>query len=133
MKKIQAIILILLTLAYMRNPIQAAADLPDTDTLRVWVQEMKNAPRGPFARIRWFCNDGSILPPKPYACKNHGGGIQHGEWTDRVKQMRSGGYYIGNVLAAVDLNQISHAPGYSDLYNQILMEKFLVSADDGWI
>ena len=36
--------------------------------LQALVQELKEAPRGPFQRLRWFCNDGAVLPPKPYAC-----------------------------------------------------------------
>lgn len=133
MKRIHAVFFSLFILTFVSWPIHAATDLPDRETLQTWVKEMKTAPRGPFSRIRWFCEDESILPPKPYACKEHGGGVQHGEWTDRVKQMRAGGYYIGNVVAALDLEEITNAPGYSDLYNQILIEKFLVSADDGWI
>ncbi len=27
-----------------------------------WIAQMKSAERGPFARIRWFCKDGQILP-----------------------------------------------------------------------
>ena len=124
---------IVIFLFVLTTPFQVAADLPPRETLRQWIEEMKTSPRGPFSRIRWFCNDGSILPPKPYACKDHGGGVQHGEWTDRVKQLRGGGYYIANVLASLDLSQITSAPGYSDLYNQILIEKFLVAADNGWV
>jgi hypothetical protein len=47
--------------------------------------------------------------------------------------MRAGGYYIGNVLAGLDLSQITTGPGYSNLFNQILIEKFLIAVDDGWI
>ena len=112
---------------------QFAADLPSQQTLRQWVAEMKAASRGPFVRIRWFCNDGSVLAPKPYACRDHGGGVQHGEWTDRIKRLRAGGYYIANVLASLEPDQITNAPGYSDLYNQVIIEKFLITADDGWI
>ena len=112
---------------------QIAADLPPQEALRQWIAEMKTSSRGPFARIRWFCNDGSILPPKPYACKDHDGGVQHGEWTDRVKRLRAGGYYIANILASLDPSLITDTQGYSDLYNQILIEKFLIAADDGWI
>jgi hypothetical protein len=112
---------------------QVAADLPSRETLRQWVVEMKTSSRGPFARIRWFCNDGSILPPKPYACRDHEGGVQHGEWTDRVKRLRTGGYYIANILASLDQGLITSTQGYSDFYNQILIEKFLIAADDGWI
>jgi hypothetical protein len=115
------------------NPFQVAAEMPPRETLRQWIEDMKTSPKGPFYRIRWFCNDGSILPPKPYACRDHGGGVQHGEWTGRVKQLHADGYYIANVLASLDLSQITSAPGYSDLYNQILIEKFLIAADNGWI
>jgi hypothetical protein len=128
--RIAAIVLFFLVLT---ATFQVAAELPPRETLRQWVEEMKTNSRGPFARIRWFCNDGSILPPKPYACRDHDGGVQHGEWSDQVKRLRAGGYYIGNVLAALDINQVTGAPGYSDLYNQILIEKFLIAADDGWI
>jgi len=128
--RIASIIILLLVLT---GPFPEATDLPSRETLRQWIEEMKTSPKGPFFRIRWFCNDGSILPPKAYACKDHDGGVQHGDWTGRVKQLRAGGYYIANVLASLDLSQIASAPGYSDLYNQILIEKFLIAADNGWI
>jgi len=127
--RVISIILLLLSTPY---PL-VAADLPPQETLRQWIAEMKAAPRGPFSQIRWFCNDGSILPPKAYACRDHGGGVQHGEWTDHVERLRAGGYYVANILASLDLSLITDAQGYSDLYNQILIEKFLIAADDGWI
>jgi hypothetical protein len=128
--RIASIVLLLLLLTPL-PPV--AADLPSRETLRQWIAEMKTSPRGPFARIRWFCNDGTILPPKPYACRDHDGGVQHGEWTDRVRRLRAGGYYIANILASLDQNLITSTQGYSDRYNQILIEKFLIAADDGWI
>jgi hypothetical protein len=132
MNAIRILSVILLLMLLTPSP-RIAADLPPQETLRQWIAEMKTSSRGPFARIRWFCNDGSILPPEPYACRDHDGGVQHGEWTDRVKRLRADGYYIANVLASTDLNQITSSPGYSDLYNQLLIEKFLITADDGWI
>jgi hypothetical protein len=132
MKTIRIVSVIIL-LSVLTTPLQATTDLPSRETLRQWVEEMKKSPKGPFSRIRWFCNDGTILPPKAYACKSHGGGVQHGEWTDRVKQLRANGYYIANVLASLDVDQIAGEPGYSDLYNQILIEKFFIAADNGWI
>ena len=41
---------------------------------RTWIQSMKTAERGPFSRLRWFCEDGSVLAPKAYACAERGGG-----------------------------------------------------------
>jgi hypothetical protein len=101
--------------------------------MRQWISEMKNSSRGPFTRIRWFCKDGSILPPKPYACRNHGGGVQHGEWSQKTQRLRADGYLVANFLADLDPKPIIDTPGYSDAYNQILIEKFLVAVDDGWI
>ena len=81
--RIAPIVILLLVLT---APLLVAADLPSRETFRQWIEEMKTSPKGPFSRIRWFCRDGSTLPPKPYACKDHGGGVQHGEWTGRVKR-----------------------------------------------
>jgi hypothetical protein len=47
--------------------------------------------------------------------------------------LRADGYYVANILASLDLSPITSATGYSDLYNQILIETFLIAADNGWI
>ena len=107
--------------------------LPDGAVLRVWIAEMKSQPRGPFQRIRWFCNDGSVHPPRPYACAERGGGVQHGEWSERVKRLRAHGFFIGNVLADLDPQGFTRSPGWKEQLKQILLEQFLIEADDGWI
>jgi len=94
---------------------------------------MKSAPRGPFKQLRWFCADGTVHPPKPYPCADRGDGIQHGEWTDRVKTMRGGGFAIANVLADLEAQDFVGQKAQTELLKQILMERFLVGWDDGWI
>ena len=94
---------------------------------------MRDSPRGPFSRIRWFCRDGSILPPKPYACAEHGGGIQHGQWSDKTQTLRQNGYFIANLLAGVDPAAYLSAVDVEQRYAQLLIEKFLISVDEGWI
>ncbi|MEE8343126.1 MAG: PEP/pyruvate-binding domain-containing protein [Gammaproteobacteria bacterium] len=111
----------------------AVAGLPDEATLRGWIEDMKASDRGPFARIRWFCNDGKILPPKAYACVPHGGGSQHGEWTKRTKELRANGYYVANILADLDIDEFVKQRNYWDEFNQILIEQFLITADNGWV
>ena len=103
------------------------------EDLRARIDAMKDAPRGPFSRIRWFCADGTVLPPKAYACQPHGGGTQHGEWTDDVKSMRGDGYYIANFLADIEPEEFVQQAGHADQLNQILIEQFLITVDDGWI
>src|SRR4030095_3467398 len=79
-----------------------AAAAPRTDEYQAWIVEMKQSPRGPFAAIKWFCKDGRVLPPSDYACSNKGQGWQHGEWSERTKQLRSKGYKLANVLAGIE-------------------------------
>ena len=94
---------------------------------------MKAASRGPFERIRWFCFDGSILPPKEGACVEHGGGVQHGEWNARTRAIREQGYLIANLLT--DLNTLKFVGAYPqlDVLRQVLLEQFLILNDDGWV
>ncbi|MBF0588346.1 MAG: phosphoenolpyruvate synthase [Magnetococcales bacterium] len=98
-----------------------------------WVKKIKSAPRGPFKRIRWFCKDGAVLPPKPYGCGDRGGGIQHGELTDQVKEMRRNGYYVANVLA--ELKAAPFLGSRADLtpIQHMLIERFLRTVDRDWI
>jgi hypothetical protein len=101
-------------------------------TYRGWIEAMKQADRGPFSRIRWFCNDGTIRDAKS-PCTNNGGGAQHGEWTDQVKEMRRNGYRIANIYEDLDIAATMRQPDFEDIYNQMLFEQFLIAHDDGWI
>lgn len=105
---------------------------PQAPTYRQWVEEMKAADRGPFSRIRWFCKDGTIRDAKS-PCTNNGGGAQHGEWTDKVKEMRRNGYVIANIFEDLNIREAVSAPDFDDVYNQMLFEQFLIAHDDGWI
>jgi len=105
----------------------------DRSEYRAWIIEMEGLERGPFSRLRWFCNDGTVLPLQSYACNDHGGGYQHGEWSKKTLQLRDQGYLVANVLAGLDAKALVDDPGFDNLYAQILIERFLISADDGWI
>ncbi len=100
---------------------------------RSWIEDMKSNPRGPFSRIRWFCKDGSILEPRPYACADKGGGVQHGEWTPEVKTMRRNGYSIANVFADLTPEFFTLHADHQSKLKQMMLEQFLIQADNGWI
>jgi hypothetical protein len=133
LKPIQPLALILTCLLLIPSFALSQADSPDAEMLQNWIQTMKKSPRGPFAHIRWFCNDGTIQLPKEYACQEHGGGVQHGEWTDRVKTLRANGYFIANVFADVRANEFLQNPRHIDIVKQMVLEQFLIEADEGWI
>ncbi len=121
------------------NPFSAAESsnnfykLPEQETLHNWIEKMKMQRRGPFKRIRWFCKDGTILPPKPYACRGHDGGVQHGEWTDQIKQLRQHNYLIANLLADLSPEAFFARPDWDNHLKQIILEQFMREADNGWI
>lgn len=102
-----------------------------TETYGDWIQQMKRAERGPFSRIRWFCNDGTILPPEPYACRDHGGGRQHGELGQHAQVLRDNGYLVANVLSALPPPVV--LADNAEQLKWILLERYLVAIDDGWI
>jgi len=112
---------------------------PSDDQMRTWIEQMQESPRGPFRRIRWFCEDGAILPPEPYACRGggdfeeHGGGVQHGEWTDQTKAIRSAGYPIANFLVQAEASDFSGSVEARENLKILLLEQFLIAFDDGWI
>jgi hypothetical protein len=116
-------------------PVLSAANdtKPNSEKYQAWIEEMKGLERGPFARLRWFCNDGTVKPPQSYACNDNGGGHQHGEWSSHTNELRAQGYLVANVLAGVDAKAMIDAPGFRDAYAQILIERFLMAADDGWV
>ena len=123
------VLMIVLLVGFLPWPV--LADSPEV--YRQWVGQMKEAERGPFERLRWFCNDGTVLPPKSYACANHGGGHQHGELSKRSRELRDEGYWVANLFAGIDPKRVVNDKGFNDRYAQMLIERFLIGADDGWI
>lgn len=110
-----------------------APDPADVGRYRGWIAAMKESSRGPFSRLRWFCTDGAILPPTGYGCAGHGTGVQHGEWSPETKALRAAGYEIATVLASVQPDRFVGPTPDVDALAQILVERFLVDADSGWI
>ncbi len=122
---------VVLLLALLTVCMSGRAQIDDPATFRQWVLEMKGAERGPFSRIRWFCADGTVLPPEPYACREHGGGRQHGEYNEHTLALRNSGYLIANLLVEVSPNQALEQE--ANQLKWILLERFLYETDNGWI
>lgn len=113
-----------------------AQDEPDEiapEQARAWIEDMKDSERGPFERLRWFCDDGTVLPPDPFACADHGGGVQHGEWSEEAETLREAGYEVATVLARMDPAEFLARPDFASALKQMILERWLVAADDGWI
>ena len=97
------------------------------------IEAMKIHPRGPFSRIRWFCNDGTVLASEAGACDAHGGGMQHGAWSEATLALRDAGYRIATVYADLDIDRLLAGPRVDRELAQMVIERFLLRFDNGWI
>jgi hypothetical protein len=134
MSKLVSLCLLLACIATARasGPL-ATLNPEEAAQLRSIVESMKENPRGPFERIRWFCNDGAVLPPKAYACADHGGGRQHGEWSDQTLRLRKEGFPIANVMVALSASDFGESLAEQMHFRTLVLEQFLIDVNDGWI
>ncbi len=100
---------------------------------RALIEGMKSGERGPFSRIRWFCADGTVLPPDPYACAEHGGGVQHGELSSDARRLAELGYNVGTLLVSLSFEDFLDAEKNHDWLREIVVQKYLERVDDGWV
>jgi hypothetical protein len=100
--------------------------------IRELITQFKKDERGPYQAIRWFCPDGTVIPPKE-RCPMPGG-IQHALARDVVAQLaRDNQIYLGQILAGSDPEVFLDRANLNMRLKQYQLEKFLFYADDGWI
>ena len=90
-------------------------------------------PRGPYSRIRWYCNDGSILPPEPYACRERGGGRQHAEYSPERERLAELGWSVGTIFAAMAPETLAENGARNYRLRELPLEAYMVGIDDGWV
>jgi hypothetical protein len=104
-----------------------------SDDYPAWIESFKVSERGPFSLVVWHCNDGTELPPEPGACARHGGGKQYAKWNEKASILRESGYYLANILASIDAQQLVAASEPRKELKHILIERYLINTDNGWI
>jgi hypothetical protein len=100
---------------------------------RLLIEEFKSSERGPFGNVRWFCNNGQIIVPRAGNCNSRGDGVQHGEYLTSTKALRSQGFPIATIFADIDQETANVLANDFDNIPGILLERYLISRDDGWI
>ncbi len=114
----------------------APLDQPNSETLteaRRIVTEMIANPRGPYSRIRWYCNDGTIKPPEPYACRAHGGGRQHAEYSPQRRRLAQLGWHVGTIYAALTFEELLESLPRQQRLRELALEQYLTDIDNGWV
>ena len=96
------------------------------------IELYKTDSRGPFQEIRWFCKDGSILPPND-RCPEPGG-VQRARYKDEVYKLSlSNHVFLGQILSTTPFDDFWDAGNFQSRLKQYQLEKYLRAIDDGWI
>ncbi len=125
-------IILLIALTAIALFVPGTPETREASDLVALVEAFKKDPRGPYKRIAWFCPDGTVRGandpcPEP-------GGMQHAVPKDVTLQIEQElGIYFGQILAGTPFDIfLDGTNGFSRL-KQFQLEKFLRTADDGWI
>lgn len=127
------------TLAFIGSHANAAAPFlepPSPEAIteaRKLVSKMRNNLRGPYSNIQWVCKDGTVLPPKAWACRPHGGGNQYAKYSSDRDRLAELGFPVGTIYMA--LERPPQAPDARPFLRlrDLPFEQYLVDIDDGWV
>src|SRR5712692_11747243 len=100
---------------------------------RKLLADFKANPKGPYLQIRWFCKDGSVHPPSPPPCASRGGGNQHAELSPAALRLAGWNIDTGTILTGLSFEQFLDAKRDHHLLKEMVLEKYLVEVDQGWI
>jgi len=101
------------------------------DDIIALIEEFKEAPRGPYKEIRWFCDDGTIIPPKE-SCPD--GGVQRASYKESTENLAKFNHLFFGQILSTTLNEdfLDEDNNYSRL-KQYQLERYLQKIDDGWV
>lgn len=97
------------------------------------VQEMSENQRGPYSRIEWFCNDGTVQPPVAFACRERGGGRQHAGYSQARQELQSLGWSVGTIFADTTFEELVESQPRQQRLRELALERYLVDIDNGWV
>jgi phosphoenolpyruvate synthase/pyruvate phosphate dikinase len=128
--KIASIVVFLLTFLFTPNSVKAQK--VSVNQIKKQIEAYKKDSRGPYHRIKWFCNDGSVHDPKQ-PCGD-AGGIQHATYKPEIEKLAKQNHlYFGNILSYNKYDGFWDTPNNHSRLKQYQIVKYLTTVDDGWI
>ncbi|MEN8187296.1 MAG: PEP/pyruvate-binding domain-containing protein [Bacteroidota bacterium] len=128
--KITSFVILIITF-FLHTPLADAQEI-NVSQIKKQIENYKKDQRGPYHRIKWFCNDGTIHEPKD-PC-GEVGGIQHATYKSEVEALaKNDQIYFGNILSYNKYNEFWDADHNHTKVKQYQIVKYLSNVDDGWI
>lgn len=126
-------ILPLLILLFVFN-IKTEAQELSVKQIKNLIESFKKDPRGPYNRIKWFCDDGSEREPRDPCPDSIGGGIQHASFKPSVISLRkTNQLYFSDIIASLKEKEFLDESNNYNRLKQYQINKYLASVNDGWI
>ena len=96
------------------------------------IRSYKADTRGPYKEIRWYCKDGTILPPQE-RCPEPGG-VQRARHKEEVYALsQSSHVFLGQILATTPFPDFWDTAYNHSRMKQYQLERYLRAADNGWV
>lgn len=119
--------------ASLSGAVQPSLTQQEIAEIQAALAGMKRNPRGPYLRIRWFCNDGTVHPPAGTPCRERGGGVQHAEKSPAAVRLEELGFHVGTLLQPLNFEQFYDQANDHQLLKQLVIQNYLRDVDDGWV
>ncbi len=122
----------LLAILFLSTTTVGLAQKKDNATIAKMVASYKTEVRGPYRDIRWFCKDGTTLPPQERCAEK--GGVQRARYRDEVIALGNSNHiFLGQILSTTANNDFWDEKHNHSRLKQFQMQQFLKAADDGWV
>nr|WP_321228058.1 PEP/pyruvate-binding domain-containing protein [uncultured Psychroserpens sp.] len=101
--------------------------------IKALIEAYKSDARGPYLRIKWFCDDGTEREPKD-PCPDKIGGIQHASFKESTLKLRKTNHlFFAEILASNKQKDFLDANDDFSRLKQYQINAYLTSIDDGWV
>jgi hypothetical protein len=113
-------------------PLRPLTDGENVEVRRA-LSRMKENPRGPFQRLRWFCNDGTVHAPQGTPCRERGGGHQYAEPSRTALRLAELDFHVVTFLQALSYDRFLDAGRDHHRLRELVVQQYLLETDDGWV
>ena len=114
-----------------QRPVPALTPAERIEAQRL-LNQIRTDPRGPYGPIRWYCEDGRVLPPQGVPCRP-ARGFQHAAPGDHAQRLARLNFDLARFLANMPFEEFLDEPRNHHWPRQLILLDYLVTAHDGWI